>query len=118
MKRSSSVAAPLLASVALASLAGCRQSEMKRCVNEHNVVVDDSYCRVQASQQQNQQNNNYYHGSGFGFYRYYYGGVGGYTPGSMVSGGGFSPVAGLSYVSPTVRSGFGSSFSGGEGVGE
>jgi len=88
---------------------------MKRCVDEHNVVVDDSYCRVQDSQ----QNNNYDHGSGFGFYRYYYGGGGGFTSGSVVSGGGFSPAAGHSYASPTTRGGLGSSFSGGGfGAGE
>ena len=123
MRRSTQVAAPLLAFAAAAMLSGCRKPEMQRCVDEHNVVVDDSYCRVQSgqqqSQQQGQQDNSYYHGSGGGFYRYYYGGFGGYTPGSAVIGGGFSPAVGHSYASPTVRGGFGSSFSGGGfGAGE
>ena len=60
MKRSTHVAAPLLASAALSMLAGCRQPQMKRCVDEHNVVVDNSFC----DNQPNQQNNNYYHAPG------------------------------------------------------
>jgi hypothetical protein len=112
VKKSTSVAAPLLASAALSMLAGCRQPQMKRCVDEHNVVVDDSLCQNQPGQ----QNNNYYHPGGLGFFRYYYGGMGGYYPGSIATGGGFAPVSGASYS--TSRGGFGSSFGGGEGVGE
>ena len=111
MKRSKHVAAPLLASAAIAMLTGCRQAQMKRCVDEHNVVVDDSLCGNQPGQQ---NNNNYYHPGGF--YRYYYGGGGSYFPGSVASGGGYAPSAGYSYA--TSRGGFGSSFGGGEGGGE
>ena len=62
-------------------------------------------------------------------YRYYYGGLGGYALGSIVSGGSYAPVPGHSYsatsaaaarpVSGTSRGGFGSSFScsGGHGGG-
>jgi len=111
VKKSNSVAAPLLASVALAFLAGCREREMKRCVDEQNKVVDDSLCS--ASQQAHQPN------PAGGFYpypyRYYYGGWGGYAPGSVVGGGGFAPVAGHSYASPTTRGGFGSTHAGSEG---
>jgi hypothetical protein len=110
MKRSSHVAAPLLASAALSLLAGCKQAQMQRCVDEHNVVVDDSLCQNQPGQ----QNNNYYHPGGF--YRYYYGGTGNYFPGSIASGGGYAPVSGFSYA--TSRGGFGESFSGGHGAGE
>ena len=99
--------------MALAFLAGCREREMKRCVDEHNTVVDDSFCENQQGQQQN--NNNYYHPIMPGVFRYYYGGWGGYAPGSVVGGGGFAPMAGHSYASPTTRGGFGSSFSGGDG---
>lgn len=77
---------------------------MQRCVDEHNVVVDDSLCHVQ------QQPN-----SGGGYYvpyRYYYGGYGGFAPGTIVGGGGYAPIGGHSYASPTARGGFGSSFSG------
>src|ERR1039458_9737587 len=109
MKRSSSVAAPLLASVALATLTSCRQPEMKRCVDNHNVVVVDSLCEAQ---QQPNQNGGYTPS----IFHYYYGGSGGYTRGSLASRGGFSAAIGHTYASPTVRGGFGSSFSGGEGA--
>jgi hypothetical protein len=111
MKKSSSVTAPLLASVALATLTSCRQPEMKRCVDNHSVVVDDSLC---AAQPQPNQSGGYTPS----IFHYYYGGFGSYTRGSIARGGGFSPAIGHSYASPTVRGGFGSSFSGGEGAGE
>jgi hypothetical protein len=118
MKRSSHVAAPLLASAALAMLTACRKPDMQRCVDEHNVVVDDSLCGNPAGQ----QNNNYYHPGGGLYlspYRWYYGGSGGYVPGAIVTGGGYTPVAGRSYASSTTRGGFGSTHSnGGEGGGE
>ncbi len=124
MKRSSHVAAPLLASAALAFLTACRKPEMQRCVDEHNTVVDDSLC----ANQPNAQNNNLAHpgggmgGGGIGYmpYRWYYGGMGGYGRGSIVSGGGYAPIGGHSYSSSTSRGGFGSSIhsSGGGGGGE
>jgi hypothetical protein len=115
MKRSKHVAAPLVASAALAFLAGCRKQEMQRCVDEHNVVVDDSLC----GNANGPQNNNYYHPGG-GIYpspfRWYYGGWGGYGLGSTIGGGSYAPIAGHSYASSTVRGGFGSTHaSGGEG---
>lgn len=106
MKRSTHVAAPLLASAALALL-GCRQ-QMKRCVDDHNVVVDDSLCAAQ----QNQQNQQHPVGGGYpGYwpYHYYYGGFGGYGRGSVASGGSLAPRSGFSYS--TSRGGFGSSHS-------
>jgi hypothetical protein len=127
MKRSTKVAAPLLASAALAILAGCRKPEMQRCVDEQNRVVDDSLCANQPAQQQQQQQRT---SSGGGFiplipiYHYYYGGWGGYGLGSVVGGGSYAPDAGRSYVTRsgvTTRGGFGSSYSGGshgEGAGE
>ena len=121
MKRSSQVAAPLLAAAAMAMLVGCHQPEMQRCVDENNKVVDDNFCH-QTGQQQRPDG----HG-GFVFipmpYHYYYGGYGGYGLGSVVGGGGYAPTPGKSY-STTARGGFGSSFgggghgSGGEGAGE
>jgi hypothetical protein len=106
MKRSAQVTAPLLAAAALSLLTGCRRPEMQRCVDEHNNVVDDSFCKNQPNAQQRPDG----HG---GFlplfipYRYYYGGWGGYGLGSQVGGGGYSPTPGRSY---TTRGGFGSSF--------
>lgn len=112
MKKSANVAAPLLASAALAFLAGCKQQEMKRCVDEHNTVVDDSLCNAQQQQQQP-----FNHSGGYVPvpFRWYYGGFGGYSRGAMAGGGGFAPLAGHSYASPTTRGGFGSSFSEGAG---
>ena len=114
MKRSTQVAAPLLAAAALAMIAGCRQPEMQRCVDENNKVVDDSFCH-QTGQQQRPDG----HG-GFVFipmpYHYYYGGYGGYGPGSVVGGGSYAPAPGHAY-STTSRGGFGGSFGGGEGGG-
>ena len=88
-------------------LSGCKQEQMKRCVDERNVVVDDSFCENQPGQQ---NNNNYYHPPGIGLFRWYYGGTGNYYPGSFATGGGFAPVSGYSYA--TSRGGFGESFSG------
>jgi hypothetical protein len=123
MRRSSQVAAPLLAAAALSILTGCRKPEMQRCVDEQNHVVDDKFCANLPNQQDVQQQRPDGHG---GFlpiflpYRYYYGGWGGYGLGSVVGGGSYAPVAGRSYANRsgvTIRGGFGSSFrgSGGEG---
>ncbi len=124
MRRSAQVAAPLLASTALALLSGCHQGEMQRCVDENNKVVDDKLCANQPQltdqqrQQQEQQRlqQQQHGGSGMGIlpyialYHYYYGGSGGRTPGSYVSGGSTAPIPGHSYSS-TSRGGFGRSFS-------
>jgi hypothetical protein len=128
MKRSTKVAAPLLASAALAILAGCRKPEMQRCVDEQNHVVDDSLCANQPAAQQQQQQQHTMGGGGFipliPIYHYYYGGWGGYGLGSIVGGGSYVPAAGRSYATRsglTTRGGFGSSYSGGshgEGAGE
>jgi hypothetical protein len=105
MKRSTQVAAPLLAAAALAMTAGCNR-QMQRCVDEHNNVVDDSFCKNQPNAQQRPDG----HG---GFlpiifpYRYYYGGWGGFGLGTQVGGGSYTPAPGASY---TTRGGFGGSF--------
>jgi hypothetical protein len=117
MKRSTQVAAPLLAAAAIAMLTGCRKPDMQRCVDENNKVVDDSLCANLPNQQAAQQQRPDGHG---GFlpiilpYRYYYGGWGGYGLGSVVGGGGYAPTSGRSYANRsgiTIRGGFGSSFS-------
>ena len=110
MKRSTHVAAPLLAAAALAITTGCRRPEMQRCVDENNNVVDDSFCKDQKDQPNAQQQRPDGHG-GFIFvplpYRYYYGGYGGFGIGSQAGGGSYTPAPGASY---TTRGGFGSSF--------
>lgn len=114
MRRSSQVAAPLLAAAALALTTGCRKPEMQRCVDENNHVVADSFCANQPSQAQQRPNG---HGGFIPFifpYRYYYGGWGGFGLGSAVEGGSLTPSQGHSYITRsgvTTRGGFGHSFS-------
>ena len=117
MRRSSNVAAPLLAAAALAISTGCRRPEMQRCVDENNKVVDDSLCANQPQGQTQQRPD----GRG-GFipfflpYHYYYGGWGGFGLGSVVGGGSYYPDPSRSYVNrsgATTRGGFGRSFSSG-----
>ena len=114
MKHSTQVATPLLAATALAVLTGCRAPQMKRCVDENNKVVDQSFCHDQ-NQDPNQppQNNTTVHIPTF---RYYYGGSGSFDPGTIATGGSLAPLSGVSYS--TTRGGFGSSFGGGEGESE
>ncbi len=111
MKRSTQVATPLLAATALALLTGCREPQMQRCVDENNKIVDQSFCRDQDRQP---QNNSITHIPTF---HYYYGGYGGFDPGTIATGGSLTPVSGISYS--TTRGGFGSSFfsGGSEGAG-
>ncbi len=122
-KRSLQVSAPLLASAAMAVLAGCHHPEMQRCVDDQNRVVDQKFC--QNLPQQNGLNGSY-SGGGLGFYpyHYYYGGGGGWYPGTVVYGGSTTSMSGHSYTtsssaahSSTSRGGFGSSMGGGSGHG-
>ena len=125
MKRSHQVTAPLLAATALA-ISGCHHQEMQRCVDENNKVVDQSFCKNLPAPQQNMGGGYRGGAGGMGFfpYHYYYGGLGGYALGSIVSGGSNAPIAGRTYsttprtggfFSGSSRGGFGSSHGGGEG---
>jgi hypothetical protein len=101
-------------------LSGCRKPEMQRCVDENNHVVDDGLCANLPPENGSQQYQNL-GGQGYVPYRplyhYYYGGWGGYTPGTIVGGGRMMPADGHSYVTSrgvrtgTVRGGFGRWFS-------
>ncbi len=120
MKRSAQVSAPLLASAALALLTstGCRTAEPKRCVDENNRVVDPTFCAGQPQGASGAGGASGHSAPGFIPYHYYYGGLGGYALGSIVSGGSTAPIAGHSYsTGSTSRGGFGSSFGGGHGSG-
>jgi hypothetical protein len=94
MKASRHVAGPVLASAMLTLLTGCRQIQMQRCVDDHNVVVDDSLCENPHTPQPGKT----------ALYRYYYGGASTYYPGSIATGGGYSPAPGQTYA--TSRGGF------------
>ncbi|HLK54618.1 MAG TPA: hypothetical protein VKU42_14250 [Candidatus Angelobacter sp.] len=93
MKKSSHIHLGLLATLAL-SLTSCERKEMQRCIDDHQSVVDDSRCI-----------------SNQAGYHWYYGGGGGYAPGTYVSGGSYSPHSGYSGVtsSSVSRGGFGGS---------
>ena len=110
MKRSHQVSAPLLAAAALTLLNGCRQQQMKRCVDEQNHVVDEKFCQNLPNQQPLNHQQSMNPAVPFLLYHYYYGGSGGFGLGSTVYGGGYTPLPGASY---TTRGGFGSSFSSG-----
>src|SRR5258707_1389070 len=98
MRRSVQVAAPLLATAALAISTGCRKTEMQRCVDEHGIVVADNLCaNLPPGQQGIQPQHPDGHGGFIPFifpYHYYYGGLGGYALGSLATGGSVTPSAG------------------------
>lgn len=114
MRRSAQVAAPLLASAAVALLSGCRP-EMQRCVDEYNRVADPAECRALSSGSTQTTTGR---SGGMHIYRYYYGGGGSYSTGTVVTGGSYAPASGHSYstTTGTSRGGFGSSFSSGHGT--
>ncbi len=129
MRRSVQVSAPLLAAAALALVTGCRKPQMQRCVDEHDHVVPDSFCRnppvahdsggkciddknnllPDAACQNAQSTTSHSPGLYLPMYRYYYGGFGSFDLGSTVSGGSYTAISGQSYSSSTTRGGFGSS---------
>lgn len=109
-RRSPQVAAPLLAATALALLTGCKHKELQRCVDETGKVVADNLCQAQPGQPAPANQTSTGHPVIMPIYRWYYGGGGGYSLGSTVSGGGYVPVPGHSYS--VSRGGFGSTFSG------
>jgi len=115
MRRSAHVAAPILASAAVALLAGCRP-DMQRCVDESNRVVNSAYCgSIPRGSNQTTTGGS----GGAHVYRYYYGGRGSYAAGSTVTGGSYAPASGHSYSTSTgtARGGFGGSFSSGHASG-
>lgn len=136
MRRSAHVFAPILASAAVALTSGCHHApDPQRCVDEHNQVVDPQFCaNLPPDSSQPIVGQPYNHGGYYSngnvfiphYYRYYYGGSGGFVPGAFVSGGSYAPLSGRNYVnsigrtisgphasssSGTSRGGFGSSFS-------
>lgn len=102
MKRSKTVDLTILALLAASFGTACaKDPELKHCVDQNGVVVDDSQCTNQAT---------YGHGGNIIPFRWYYGGTGIFSPGSRISGGSFTPSAGHVYSSPSTvsRGGFGS----------
>jgi len=95
MKKSAKVTVAFLSFIAAAVINGCNNDgagdwvEAKRCANNNNVVVEDSWCQDPAPSLSR---------TGGGFHSYYYCGRGDY-PGDLVSGGGHVPQGGVSYQS-------------------
>ncbi|MBM4264077.1 MAG: hypothetical protein FJ143_10780 [Deltaproteobacteria bacterium] len=109
MKKSARVTLVLVSSLAATFMNGCGGSddggdwvEAKRCVDNHDVVVEDRLCEQPAEQRGS-------HSTAHHVYRYYYGG-GGYHPGDLAYGGGHIPRQGTNYInsSRVPRGGFGS----------
>jgi len=116
MKKSASVPLTILASVAALATAGCsRRTEMQRCVDQQQRVVDDRLC-------DQQQRARPYYGP-YVPYHWWYGGASGGRFGDTVVGGAGTPTRGFSAVRAgeggsgahggTSRGGFGSSMRGG-----
>lgn len=100
MKRSKKIDLTILTLLAASFGTACANDpEMKHCVDQNGVVVDESQCANQAVG----------HGGAIMPFRWYYGG-GLFTPGARVSGGSFTPSAGHVYSAPSTvsRGGFGS----------
>ncbi len=108
MKKSSHVSVIFLSSFAAAIMTGCGDDgdwseahwvEAKRCVDNHNIVVEDRLCDETSSSR----------GGSHGGHSFYYGGRG-YYPGEVASGGGRVPQGGVRYASTSQipRGGFGS----------
>jgi hypothetical protein len=104
MRKSAKVTVAFLSSFAATLMNGCDDGgdwvEAKRCVDNNNVVVEDSWCEDTAGNPGHR---------GTGFHSFYYGGRG-YYPGEVASGGGRVPQGGVSYrsASSIPRGGFGS----------
>ena len=125
MRRSTNVAAPLLASAAVALLAGCHDKQPQRCVNEQNHFVDPKFCQNLPPGSAQPVAGSMGNGGGSydangnfvpHYFRYYYGGSYGGGFNDTVTGGSFAPSPGVSY-GVVSRGGFGSSFGGGGGEG-
>jgi hypothetical protein len=95
-RHSASVRLGLVAFVA-STMAGCNSGEPQRCIDANARVVPDSNCQTTTTSP--------YYG-----HHWYYGGRGLYV-GDSVSGGSYTPHAGVSYHSSTSRGGFGHSSS-------
>jgi len=105
MKRSLHVSAPILAAAAIAFTTGCRETEMQRCVNRQNQVVDADLCKANGEQRILGEKP-----APASEYRFYYGGSGSMEPGTLAADGSFTPEQGHNYSTSTKRGGFGKSW--------
>ncbi len=86
MKKSSNITLGLVATVAM-MMAACDRTQVQRCVDSNNTVVDDRNCDAPPGNTATHT----------GFYRWYYGGRG-YRPGETAYDGDYAPRAGYSVV--------------------
>lgn len=116
MKKSQKVTLTLLTAAAAAAISGCNrvaEAEVKRCVDDRNIMADERNCDVHPSpagstasgggggatgssgdSSSNTGTSGYYGPR----YRWVYGGNGGYMPGAIVYGAHAIPTEGLSTV--------------------
>lgn len=84
MKCSAKITATLFASLVLSVATGCRKPEMQRCVDQHNIVVDDDLCHSHGEQRVLGRKP-----EESGSFRYYYGGTGKTDAGTQATGGSY-----------------------------
>lgn len=130
MKRSESIKVGFLGScaISLLLLTGCDEAPPRRCVDDHQVIVEDAKCgQVYRDDWEGDEPTPTptptptvdQQGVAHPFiypYRWYYGGPRGYVPvGTRVEGGAFVPPAGVeSFAHPTSRGVIGHSAGAGE----
>ncbi len=98
MKRSVQLAIFLLTAALFAGTTGCSKPEMKRCVDQDHVVVDDDLCHARGEQRILGEKP-----TESSAYRYYYGGMGSTEPGTVASGGAYVPDAGHTYAVASIN---------------
>lgn len=103
MRKTTSIHLSFVLAVA-GALTACEKTEVRRCVDNQNRVVEDTNCA-------NQQAGPTFHP----IYFWHYGGVSGPSRGDTVVGGSRMATPGARAVSPVSRGGFGSI---GAGAGE
>jgi hypothetical protein len=82
----------------LATATGCRKPEMKRCVDQDHVVVDDDLCHARGEQRILGEKP-----TDRTAYRYYYGGSGSAEPGTIATDGSYVPDSGHTYAVASVH---------------
>lgn len=80
----------------LAMMIGCSKPEMKRCVDQDRVVVDDDLCHARGEQRILGEKP-----TDRAAYRYYYGGAGSSESGTVATGGSYAPESGHTYAVAT-----------------
>lgn len=112
MRKSKKITLTILTLIAINLLIGCDEvnEEVKHCVDENDVVIDDKLCEGNNGVINPAVVNPVTGFSSPRVTRWYYGGTNVFSTGTKVSGGSYAASPGKSYSSPTTisRGGFGS----------